>query len=325
MFLVANEKALSTLDQPKILHTLRESFTKLEGAKTPAISLNLTMKDPQHIDNSQSYTDPYPEPITRTRHITRYPIGPFRAAWNPNDYIYTDSSQKTGNPTLGASIVNPFTHTTTHIDVKSQPERHTINRAELTTNTITLRLYQDSPQLIILTDNAFSINSIRKYIIDPLNYKHRPHRDLLRKANNHIPIRYQLGLTTHIGKVKSHTGVTHNDAADVGARGVVDGNILPDITFTEADPPIGGLWTWPISRNPNPYNTTTTNKWPYLHTSLRKLTRKHRSTTLKTTNILYSTILQNAREVGADHNIHGYSKAPYRARRDSLEDACAHM
>ena len=152
IYLVANEKALSTLDRPKILHTLRDAFTKLEGAKTPAISLNLTMKDPQHIDNSQSYTYPYPETPTRTCHNTIYPIGPFQAAWNPNNYIYTDGSQKRGNPTLGASIVNPSANTTTHIDVKSQPERHTINRAELTAITLTLELYQDSPQLHILRE-----------------------------------------------------------------------------------------------------------------------------------------------------------------------------
>jgi hypothetical protein len=90
IYLVANEKALSILDQPKMLHTLREEFTKIEGAKTSAISLILTMKDPQHIDNSQSYTDPYPETTTRTRHNRRYPIRPFQAAWNSNDYIYTD-------------------------------------------------------------------------------------------------------------------------------------------------------------------------------------------------------------------------------------------
>jgi len=72
------------------------------------------------------------------------------------------------------------------------------------------------------------------------------------KANDHIQIRYQLGLTTHIGKVKSHTGVTHNDAADAGARGVVDGDILPEITFTDVHLPIGGLRTWPITHNLNP-------------------------------------------------------------------------
>jgi len=114
------------------------------------------------------------------------------------------------------------------------------------------------------------------------------------KANNPIQIRDRQGLTTHIGKVKSHTGVTHNDTADAGARGVVDDDVLLDITFTEANPPIGGLRTWPTTLNPNPDTTTTTTKLLDLHTSLRKLIRKHRSTTLKATNTIYNTILQTA-------------------------------
>jgi hypothetical protein len=47
-----------------------------------------------------------------------------------------------------------------------------------------------------------------------------------------------MGYTTHIGKVKSHTGVTHNFEADTTARNVVEGHKTPDIIFTIADPPI---------------------------------------------------------------------------------------
>jgi len=73
--------------------------------------------------------------------------------------------------------------------------------------------------------------------MDPINYKHHPHRELFLQANNLIKTRDHLGLITHVGKVKSHKGVTHNDAADACVRGVVDGDILSDITYTEADPP----------------------------------------------------------------------------------------
>ena len=58
-----------------------------------------------------------------------------------------------------------------------------------------------------------------------------------------IKLRDDKGLITHIGKVKSHTGVKYNDAADASAGGVVDGDLLPDIIFIAADPPIGGLRT----------------------------------------------------------------------------------
>ena len=50
-------------------------------------------------------------------------------------------------------------------------------------------------------------------------------------------------LKTHIGKIKSHTDIEYNEAADEAARQVVDGEATPDITFDEADPPVGGLRT----------------------------------------------------------------------------------
>jgi ribonuclease HI len=97
----------------------------------------------------------------------------------PDSFIYTDGSQKPGNSTLGASIVNPRTQTTTHIGVKSEQERHTINKSELASITVVLELYSHSPQIQTFTDSAFGINKLRNYAIDPLNYTHHPHRELL--------------------------------------------------------------------------------------------------------------------------------------------------
>jgi hypothetical protein len=57
-----------------------------------------------------------------------------------------------------------------------------------------------------------------------------------------------MGYKTHIGKVKSHTGITHNDEADTTTRNVVEGHKTPDIIVTDANPPIGGLRTWPQTR-----------------------------------------------------------------------------
>jgi len=102
-------------------------------------------------------------------------------------------------------------------------------------------LHKDSPRIQILTDSAFTINTLRNYTIDPLHYAHHPHKELLRHAKALIKPRDENGPLTHIRIVKSHTGVTHNDEADAGARGVVDGDTLPDIIFTSADPLIGDL------------------------------------------------------------------------------------
>jgi len=122
-------------------------------------------------------------------------------------------------------------------------------------------------------------------------------------------------------KVKSHIGVTHNDEADAGARGVVDGDTLPEIIFADADPPIGGMRTWPLIKVTYADNNCSKSKLTNLHAGLRKIIKAQNHATPRTNNTIYRTILRKAREIGADHSIHGYSTAPYKAKRDSLEVA----
>jgi len=88
--------------------------------------------------------------------------------------------------------------------------------------------------LSILTNSAFDINTIRKYNIDPLSFIHHPHKHLLHLVDNIIRTRNNMGYKKHIGKVKLHTGVTHNDEADTTARNVVEGHKTPDMIFTSA-------------------------------------------------------------------------------------------
>ncbi len=85
----------------------------------------------------------------------------------PKDFVYTDGSQVKGNTTLGSGLVNPRTHTITHIDVKSQPERHTISRAELPAITVAQRQENTEGHLQNLADSLFCINTIGNYTIDP--------------------------------------------------------------------------------------------------------------------------------------------------------------
>ena len=69
----------------------------------------------------------------------------------------------------------------------------------------------------------------------------------------------------------------YNETADKAARAVVDGEKLPDINFEEADPPIGGLRTWPQIRiNP-------TNKPEHIRklTNLKACIKKNSSTLTK--------------------------------------------
>ena len=124
---------------------------------------------------------------------------------------------------MGASIVNPRTQTTTQIEIKSQPERHTINRAELAAITLTLEANKHDHTLSRLIDTAFSINTVHKYAIDPLCFNHNPHKELLQSADDIVRTRDNMEYNTHIGKVKSHTGIKHNDKVDTAARCVVEG------------------------------------------------------------------------------------------------------
>ncbi len=100
----------------------------------------------------------------------------------------------------------------------------------------------------ILTDSSFYMNTIRNYTIDAATYNHHLHKDLLQLTNQLLQDREHKQLKTHIGKVKSHTEVEYNETADKAARAVVDGDKPPDVIFDEADPPIGGLRTWPQIR-----------------------------------------------------------------------------
>ncbi len=69
----------------------------------------------------------------------------------------------------------------------------------------------------------------------------------------------------------------YNETADKAARAVVDGENSPDITFEDADPPIGGLRTWPQIRH-NP-----TNKPEHIRklTNLKACIKKNSSTPSK--------------------------------------------
>ena len=100
---------------------------------------------------------------------------------------------------------------------------------------------------------------------------------------------------------------------------MVDGKTRPDITFTEADTPIGGLRTWPQIKTNKPDKSTQTTKIADIPNGLRKLLKIKPPNPRTSTTTTYSNTLQRARDLGADHNIHAHSKAPFRARRDELE------
>ncbi len=84
---------------------------------------------------------------------------------------------------MGAGVVNPRTNSVTHIDIKSQLERHTINRSELVAIAVGLKQDNTENHMSILTDSLFCINTIRNYAIYSASYNQHLHKDLLQLIN----------------------------------------------------------------------------------------------------------------------------------------------
>jgi hypothetical protein len=64
--------------------------------------------------------------------------------------------------------------------------------------------------------------------------------------------------------------VEYNETADKSSREVVDGENTPDITFEDADPPIGGLRTWPQIKHNPPNKLKHVRKLTSFKTGIRK-------------------------------------------------------
>ena len=135
------------------------------------------------------------------------------------------------------------------------------------------------------------MNIIRKYAIDPLSFTHHPHKNLLQLADDIIHAMDNMGYKTQIDKVKSHTGVTHNDEEDTSTRNVVEGHKAPNIHFTYANPPVGGLPTWPQIRATSQGSTLRITRLANLRSSMRKLTRSHTSYSTTSPSTFYIKIL----------------------------------
>ncbi len=118
--------------------------------------------------------------------------------------------------------------------------------------------------------------------------------------------------------MKSHAYTEYNEAADKAAREVVDGEAPPDITFDEADPPVGGLKTGPQIKTTTPNNPDTIIKLTNIKNDVKKAIKE---ITYTTSIGIFGEQIRKARETGTDFSIQAHSKPPYRCRRDSYEVA----
>ena len=296
--------------------TIREAF-KAAGHEYDPILLYpyVSYASATAVDSTTKY-----KRITKAEHEAergktpgpRWVPAPFARKLNPEDYIYTDGSLITGNPTVGAAITYPKENLTIRMKIESDPVRHTINRAELAAIAHALVRDQNNTNISVLTDSAYCINTTRNFCHAPYKYKNNPHYDLLRLMSNALREREEAGLRTHIGKVKSHTGITYNDAADQGANSVAAGGQY-DITFDLANPPPGGHRVWPCTvprpdEDPVPFRD--------LKRDSRTSAARHRAAPPTTK---HGARLREAQSTGTDLTIHAYSKSNFSQRANALE------
>ena len=327
VYLIANRLALSSIDIPTTLQLINTSLKE----HYPDQHLTLRLSNPQDdiaaptIDSMNKYSVPPPTllaPASSQPTIRYYPSAhPTR--WDPKDFIYTDGSLVTGTEALGAGISYPRSGLTVSIKVEATPERHTINRAELAALAQVLIDNKDAPLLSILTDSAFCIYSIQNYINAPASHQNNLHTALLEFISSLLRYREKSKFHTHFGKVKSHTGVAYNEVADMTANGVATGRITePDVIFTLANPPMGGLRTWPQKIVHNPKTPGNPDRTPFgnLKTDIRKITRLHPQATAYKESY-FGKLLCDSQAKGADYSIHAHSRSSFKNRTNSLQIA----
>jgi len=135
--------------------------------------------------------------------------------------VYTDGScikVKNEEQRIGAAVYIQKNGVTIRVNPDGKGPTNTITRAELSAIHIALTQVSDNSEDIHLyTDSACSIHMIRRILDSPWTLRESKHLQLLNSILDALRARAEAGGKTYIYKVRSHTGVAGNEAADVGA------------------------------------------------------------------------------------------------------------
>jgi len=145
---------------------------------------------------------------------------PWAPKFLPEQWIYTDGSDITGHPRLGATVVHIPTNTTIYIDAAGTEETHTITRAELVAIHTALSTYATHDWIGILTDSLSNLQAIRHHQTNPgtTSAKHYHHHSLLLGSiADLLETRRRAGLSTTILTIRGPTNIRGNDFADADA------------------------------------------------------------------------------------------------------------
>jgi len=143
-------------------------------------------------------------------------IRPQPKRYDPDSMVYTDGSHKKDTNLTGSGVYGWKDGVEEHIRIR--PSRsgpvHTINRAELIALLYALCHWQGHSDLVIATDSAFAMQSIKEHLQNPEAHKHNKHKNLFRAIIKQLLTRAQRQQNTSIVKVKSHIQIRGNEIAD---------------------------------------------------------------------------------------------------------------
>jgi ribonuclease HI len=245
-----------------------------------------------------------------------YPPTRGTLAWNWQDFVYTDGSNKGGSSPLGAAATHPASDTRIKILVTSTPPSHTMNRAELVGMDIGLQLGRTH----LLTYSACSLRLIQGYLNCPSAYIHNIHRDTLLSITHTHQTRCDAGIRTHLGKIKAHNHSLGNDLAYTLANQVADDH-PPDTTYTTCLEVTIGHWTWPYTLIPQTLGEPVLYRYTNLKADAHTYSTKHTHTPLsKTTK--HGALLARAAEDGADLSFHKNTQPSQLSSSPTSKNSC---
>ena len=138
------------------------------------------------------------------------PPYPWASKFLSKQWVYTDGSDITGHPRLGAWLVHVPSNTTIYIDDAGTEETRTIMRAELVAIHTALTTLVTHERICIFSHSLSSLQAIRHHHTKPgtSGAKHYHHNTLLLGSiTDLLETRRSAGLCTTFHKIKAHTNI----------------------------------------------------------------------------------------------------------------------
>lgn len=222
------------------------------------------------------------------------PLPPPR--WETSSHVYTDGScTKIGkNSVCGTGVYVTKTQRGYTINPAGQNLTNTINRAELAGILSALRdIIPPTEPVTILSDSLCSLLQVHKHMLNPRAHMFHRHKYLIQAICTCLEERASQGTPTALHKVKGHSGIKGNDAADaLAAKAAAHPNNtdfnLRDINATPyqniywphvGDQPLsdlqGSIRTHAREHDPRPVHAVYHNAWRNVECELLPNTRQY--------------------------------------------------